>query len=117
MIEQVRPHDFPAWLHAVGQAHPLEAPVVLDVREPYELGWAQLPPSPGFRVVAIPMADVPERLTELDPDQPIACLCHHGMRSMQVARFLQGNGFGHVVNIHGGIDAWSTELDGAIARY
>lgn len=117
MIAQVRPADFPAWLASVGQSHPLDAPLVLDVREPYELGWAQLEPGPGFRLLAIPMANVPGRLTELDPDQPIACLCHHGVRSMQVARFLHSNGFDHVVNIDGGIDAWSTEVDSAIARY
>jgi hypothetical protein len=116
MIAQVRPADFAAWLASVAQSHPLDAPLVLDVREPYELGWAQLDPS-GFRVIAIPMGQIPQRLVELDPDQPIACLCHHGVRSMQVARFLASNGFGHVVNIDGGIDAWSAEVDNAIARY
>jgi rhodanese-related sulfurtransferase len=116
MIAQVRPADFAAWLASVAQSHPLDAPLVLDVREPYELGWAQLDPS-GFRVIAIPMGQIPQRLVELDPDQPIACLCHHGLRSMQVARFLASNGFGHVVNIDGGIDAWSAEVDNAIARY
>jgi len=117
MIAQVRPADFAAWLAAVGQSHPLDAPLVLDVREPYELGWAKLEHGAGFRVLAIPMADIPARLSELDPDQPIACLCHHGVRSMQVARFLASNGFGQVVNIDGGIDAWSTQRDSAIARY
>lgn len=117
MIDQVRPAQFHAWLSSVAQSHPLDAPVVLDVREPYELTWAPLEAGAGFRVLAIPMAHVPARLAELDPDQPIACLCHHGVRSMQVARFLASNGFGQVVNIDGGIDAWSTELDSAIARY
>ena len=117
MIAQVRPADFAAWLASVAQSHPLDAAVLLDVREPYELGWAQLAHGPNFRVLAIPMAHVPARLAELDPDQPIACLCHHGMRSMQVARFLASNGFGHVVNVDGGIDAWSTQVDSAIARY
>ena len=116
MIAQVRPADFAAWLASVAQSHRLDPPLVLDVREPYELGWAQLGPS-SFSVIAIPMGQVPERLAELDPDQAIACLCHHGIRSMQVARFLASNGFGHVVNIDGGIDAWSVEVDSAIARY
>lgn len=117
MIAQVRPAAFPAWLRSVAQSHPLDAPVVLDVREPYERTWAALAAHAEFRVVAIPMGEIPSRLNELDPDQAIACLCHHGMRSMQVARFLESNGFGHVVNIDGGIDAWSTEVDNAIARY
>jgi len=119
MIEQVRPAHFSAWLQAVGQSHPMDAPLVLDVREPYELSLANLGQGDGqgFRVIAMPMGAIPARLMELDPDQPIACLCHHGMRSMQVARFLASNGFGQVVNIDGGIDAWSMEKDLSIARY
>jgi rhodanese-related sulfurtransferase len=67
--------------------------------------------------MTIPMNTVPARLNEIDPEQPIACLCHHGARSMQVANFLVGRGFGQVANIAGGIDAWATELDPALARY
>ncbi|NCZ53576.1 MAG: sulfurtransferase, partial [Verrucomicrobia bacterium] len=95
------------------------APLVLDVREPHELSLANIGQGDGqgFRVIAIPMGAVPARLMELDPDQPIACLCHHGMRSMQVARFLASNGFGEVVNIDGGIDAWSDEIDPSQPRY
>ncbi|MBJ7418954.1 MAG: sulfurtransferase, partial [Rhodoferax sp.] len=54
MIAQVRPADFAAWLAAVAQSHPMDAPVLLDVREPYELDWAQLVHGPDFRVLAIP---------------------------------------------------------------
>jgi rhodanese-related sulfurtransferase len=63
------------------------------------------------------MGVVPVRLSELDPSQPIACLCHHGGRSMQVAQFLASRGFDHVANIAGGIHAWSAELDASIATY
>jgi rhodanese-related sulfurtransferase len=119
MIAQVRPADFSTWLQAARQSNPLDAPLVLDVREPYELALARLGQGDGqgFRVIAMPMGSVPARLAELDPDQPIACLCHHGMRSMQVARFLVSNGFEQVVNIDGGIDAWSIDKDSSIARY
>lgn len=119
MVAQVAPSQFPAWLQTVGQSHPLDAPVLLDVREPHELAWASVPvdAAGSFRLLSIPMGSVPERLTELDPDQPIACLCHHGMRSMQVARFLQSNGFAQVINIDGGIDAWSAQVDANIPRY
>ena len=71
----------------------------------------------GFALLSIPMGVVPLRLTELDPQQPIACLCHHGGRSMQVTQFLLSRGFEHVANIAGGINAWSAELDPAIPRY
>jgi rhodanese-related sulfurtransferase len=113
MIAQVRPRDLSAWLTA---ARAVAAPVVLDVREPSELQIASV--SPGdFTLLTIPMGNIPSRLSELDPAQPIACLCHHGGRSMQVASFLQARGFTHVANIAGGIHAWSEELDPGIARY
>lgn len=120
MIDHIAPSDFARWITSVTQSHPLDRPVVLDVREPHELQWASIAPSAaqlGFQWVAIPMGQLPARLNELDPDQPIACLCHHGARSMQVARFLVSNGFAEVSNIAGGIDAWSLQVDPAVARY
>ena len=111
MIDQVRPSDLDAWLSAQGGNG-----VVLDVRELPELRVASLQPQ-GFELLAIPMHEVPARLAELDPDRPVACLCHHGARSMRVAMFLAQNGFAQVANIAGGIDAWSTERDPAVPRY
>ena len=63
------------------------------------------------------MASVPARQEELDPDQALVCICHHGARSMQVAMFLARNGFEQVANVAGGIDAWSTERDPGVPRY
>lgn len=113
MIAQVPPSELSTWLETV---RPHGAPVVLDVREPHELRVASVK-ADGFELVTIPMGVIPPRLSELDPGQPIACLCHHGARSMQVAAFLKARGFDHVANIAGGINAWSTELDPSIARY
>lgn len=113
MIAQVRPQDLAQWLQSV---RPFGEPVVLDVREPGELQTASVTAN-GFTLLTIPMGTIPPRLAELDPQQPIACLCHHGGRSMQVANFLQSHGFEHVANIAGGINAWSAELDPSIPRY
>ena len=114
MIAQVRPSDLAAW---IGVRTAAQAPaVLLDVREPWELLTASVP-AKGFELVAIAMNEIPARLTELDPERPVACLCHHGARSQQVARFLVQNGFAHVANVAGGIDAWSQELDARVARY
>jgi rhodanese-related sulfurtransferase len=113
MIAQVRPSDLSAWLETVRRHG---APVVLDVREPNELRVASVK-ADGFELVTIPMGVIPPSLNELNPEQPIACLCHHGARSMQVAAFLRARGFNHVANIAGGINAWSAELDPSIARY
>ncbi len=113
MIAQVRPSQLAAWLESA-RAH--GEPVVIDVREPFELQVASVK-ADGFKLLTIPMGVIAPRLSELDPDQPIACLCHHGGRSMQVAGFLQSRGFLHVANIAGGINAWSAELDPTIPRY
>jgi len=56
-------------------------------------------------------------LNELSREQPIACLCHHGARSMQVAAFLAQQGFAHVANIAGGINAWSSQVDHTVPTY
>lgn len=111
MIDQVRPADLDAWLAAQGGNG-----VVLDVREPQELRAASVQPQ-GFELVAIPMGSIPQQLARLDPDRPVACLCHHGARSMRVAMFLAQNGFARVANIAGGIDAWSAERDASVPRY
>ena len=113
MIDQVRPSQLAAWFQAAA-GH--GAPVVLDVREAAELRLAGITPD-GFELVAMPMGTVPARLAELDPAGPVACLCHHGLRSQRVANFLAANGFACVANIAGGIDAWSRELDPSIASY
>ncbi len=113
MIEQVRPHELATWL---GRHRGDRPPVLLDVREPAEWRTASVQPGP-FTLLTMSMGTVPARLQELDPDTPVACLCHHGGRSMQVAQFLAGRGFAQVANIAGGIDAWAVELDTGIPRY
>jgi len=114
MIDQVRPADLAAWFAQNADA----APVLLDVREPWELQTASVAPQ-GFTLVAIPMNEIPERLAELSDGQPelrIACLCHHGARSQRVAAFLNQNGFDQLANVAGGIDAWSSH-DPSVPRY
>ena len=105
-MKQISVQDLSGWLT---QADP---PVVLDVREPWEVALARVPGS-----VAIPMHEIPSRLAELPTQQAIVCLCHHGMRSMQVAVFLERNGFDPIYNLVGGIDAWSREIDPAVPTY
>ncbi|MBX3588392.1 MAG: rhodanese-like domain-containing protein [Ramlibacter sp.] len=113
MIDQVRPQDLAAWMQAQTGGAPA---VVLDVREPWELQTASVR-ADGFALVTIPMGEIAARVAELDPDVPVACLCHHGARSQRVANFLAGNGFARVANIAGGIDAWAQERDASVPRY
>ena len=122
-ITQVRPAQLAAWINAQINARsgaqssaPSVTPVVLDVREPWELERASIQPA-LCALKAMSMASIPLRLSELDADTPIAVLCHHGARSMQVAHFLVHNGFSNVANIAGGIAAWSSEVDNTIPQY
>src|SRR6266568_7290888 len=86
---------------------------LIDVREPWEFATARIEGS-----VAMPMGDVPARAhRELDPDEHLVVLCHHGMRSMNVTVWLRNQGFEQVQSLRGGIDAWSIEVDPAVGRY
>ncbi|TNF52935.1 MAG: sulfurtransferase [Burkholderiales bacterium] len=113
----VAPAQLDDWLlQAAAKTAPGMRPVVLDVREPWELQTASVRPD-GFELVHMPMRSVPARLHELDRQHPIACLCHHGARSAQVVHFLTQNGFSEVVNIAGGINAWSQQRDPSVPLY
>lgn len=85
---------------------------LLDVREPWEIELASVQGA-----ICIPLAEIPDRLTELDRGRPLAVLCHSGGRSARAAGYLATQGFARVANIVGGIDAWSTALDPSVPRY
>ncbi|AXQ28782.1 sulfurtransferase [Solimonas sp. K1W22B-7] len=85
---------------------------VIDVRSDEELAIAAIP---GVR--HIPMQELPTRLGELNAAEPVAVLCHHGVRSEMAARFLERNGFAEVYSVGGGIDAWSADVDPTVPRY
>lgn len=112
-MQQVRARDVKALLASLPEG---SQPVLLDVREPWEVAHAALQIE-GVHTVCIPMQQIPQRLDELPRSQPILGLCHHGMRSLQVVAFLQRQGFEHLYNIAGGIDAWTHEVDASVPTY
>lgn len=114
MVSHVRPAQWQQWLEDATATGVL--PLVLDVREAWELQTASVP-AQGFELRHIPMGSIPEQLATLDSERPVACLCHHGMRSLRVAAFLDQQGFARVTNITGGIDAWARELDPSVPVY
>jgi rhodanese-related sulfurtransferase len=90
-----------------------EIVTLLDVREPWEFETAAIANSK-----LIPMGDVPSRANqELDPEDHIVVLCHHGVRSMNVTVWLRQQGFEKVQSMRGGIDAWSRQIDGKVPMY
>ncbi len=113
-IENVPPSQLKQWLDARGTDEGF--PLLLDVREPAEWAAASVH-ADGAELLQWPMQSIPARMHELDPDRPVAVLCHHGARSMQVAMFLQQHGFARVANVAGGIDAWSLQFDPTVPRY
>ncbi|MDB4878684.1 MAG: UBA/THIF-type binding protein [Gemmatimonadetes bacterium] len=88
------------------------APLLLDVREPYEWSIARLPDAR-----LIPLNSLPQSVHSLDRAAELVVYCHHGVRSEAAADWLRGRGFARVRNLLGGIDRWSLEIDPAIRRY
>ncbi|MHA7880132.1 MAG: rhodanese-like domain-containing protein [Saccharospirillum sp.] len=100
--------ELAAWLN--DDARP--QPTLLDVREGWEYQTCHIEGS-----VLIPMNSIPDQLDELARDNAIVCICHHGMRSLQVAHFLEQQGFSDVSNLNGGVDAWAREVDETMPTY
>lgn len=87
-------------------------PVIVDVREPWELRIAALDGA-----LAIPMNQIPVQLAAIPKDCDVVLMCHHGVRSRYIGQFLAQQGFERLFNLQGGIDAWAREIDPAMAKY
>jgi adenylyltransferase/sulfurtransferase len=85
---------------------------VIDVREPFEYEIAHVEGVP-----LLPMSQLRQRFTELDPNQQYYLLCKVGARSHQAVEFLREQGFKYVKNVKYGLDAWSEEIDRNVPRY
>lgn len=107
-MQSLTAQELNSWLDDAAR----DTPVLLDVREPWEFETCHIEGS-----VTMPMNTVPDKLTELDTEQPIICICHHGVRSMQVATYLEQQGFTRVINLTGGVDAWARQVDSTMPTY
>ena len=108
MIRQLQATELQEWLADTTR----EQPLVLDVREPWEHEVCNIAGS-----CLLPMQDIPARVKELPADTDIVVLCHHGMRSLQVAQFLKQSGLERVSNLSGGIAAWAAQVDPDMSQY
>jgi rhodanese-related sulfurtransferase len=88
-----------------------DRPEILDVREPWEFELSRIE---GSKL--IPLSELPERFTELDPAAETVVVCHHGSRSAYATRALDHAGFQRVLNLEGGLDAYS-DVDDSVPRY
>jgi rhodanese-related sulfurtransferase len=85
---------------------PGQQPLLLDVREPWEFNICAIENSQ-----LIPMGQIATRLEDLDPQRETVVICHHGIRSRSVAMYMERHGFSDVINLAGGVEAWSREVD------
>jgi adenylyltransferase/sulfurtransferase len=107
VIAQIDVHQLQARLAA---GEPL---VLLDVREPWEHALGHLTGD-----VHVPLGELDARLDEVPRTEAlVVCYCHHGVRSLHAAAFLQGEGWPQVASLAGGIDAWSVRVDPGVRRY
>lgn len=107
-MQQLTAVQLHEWLNAPDR----EKPVIIDVREPWELDVCRI-----SAVKSIPMRAIPARYPELRRDSDTVIVCHHGARSYQVAMFLEQQGFSRVFNLYGGMAAWARDVDPAMPTY
>ena len=88
--------------------------MLLDCRELEEIAIANI-----LAAKPLPMSEIAERIYELEPhrQRPIVVFCHHGGRSMRMARWLREQGFSQAQSMAGGIDEWAMEIDPSVPRY
>lgn len=107
-MKQITPAELAAWLGDKGRA----APQLVDVREPWEFQRCAIAGSKH-----IPIGEITRRAGEVDPQRDVVVICHHGARSMQVAMFLERNGYAKVHNLAGGVHSWAQSVDPSMPVY
>jgi rhodanese-related sulfurtransferase len=105
MIQDLTPKAFKASLNN-------DNTLLIDVREDWEFDVCKIQ---GAQLMA--MSAIAETYTQLDKNANLAIYCHHGVRSLRVIHFLQSQGYENLINLQGGIDAWSSEIDSSVAKY
>lgn len=105
-MQHMRPKELNAYLAN-------EEVVIIDVREEWEFDICKIANSS----INIPMGKLQEYIDKLDSNKTYVMVCHHGIRSLQMAHYLEQSGFSHIINLSGGVAAWANEVDPDMARY
>ena len=108
MIAQITPRELDAWRH--DDARP--APLLVDVREPWEHAICRIDGS-----LLMPLSSVPARVGELPQDRDLVLVCHHGNRSQRAAVWLAQQGYAHLYNLQGGVEGWASDVEPGMAHY
>jgi rhodanese-related sulfurtransferase len=104
--QEIEPVEFKRKLDAAADVR------LIDVREPWEVAIVGLP-----QALNIPLNELPQRLSELDPKADTVVMCHSGGRSRRACAYLVSRGFERVANLTGGIDAWTRDIDPSLPTY
>ena len=105
MIQDLPPEAFKACLNNANT-------ILIDVREDWEFELCCIE-----NAQLMPMSAIAETFSKLDKNAHLAVYCHHGVRSLRVIHFLQSQGYENLINLQGGIDAWSSAIDSSVAKY
>lgn len=89
-----------------------QQPLLLDVRQPWEIDTCKIKNS-----IFIPMAKIPAKMESMDSNRETVVICHHGIRSRSVARYLEQHGFSNIINLSGGVAQWAKTVDHQMATY
>jgi len=89
-----------------------QQPLLLDVRQPWEIDTCKIKNS-----IFIPMAQIPAKMESLDANRETVVICHHGIRSRSVAHYLEQHGFSSIINLSGGVAQWAKMVDSKMATY
>lgn len=105
MIQDLAPEAFKASLNNNNT-------ILIDVREDWEFEICSIE---GAQL--LPMSTIAQTYAQLDKNSHLSIYCHHGVRSLRVIHFLQSQGYENLINLQGGIDAWSSVIDSSVAKY
>jgi len=108
LIAQLEPRDLAAWRNDPSR----EAPVLIDVREPWEYSTCHIEGSQ-----LMPLQSVPSRVEEIPTDKDVVLICHHGNRSQRVAQWLEQAGYTRLFNLRGGVEGWASDVEPTMPRY
>ena len=106
-MDQITPRQLDDWLKTLEPT-----PQLLDVREPWEFAICRIQ---GAEL--LPMRQIPTSMDQIARDRPVVVICHHGIRSQQVALYLEHQGFTEVMNLNGGVARWARDVDPMMPTY
>ncbi len=116
-MQELNAQELKAYLDTCQLEPNRQQPLLLDVRQPWEVENCKIEIYNINNSVFIPMAQIPAEMESLDSSRETVVICHHGIRSRSVARYLEQHGFSNIINLSGGVAQWAKMVDSEMAVY